>query len=279
LSYNSFWYIGLGILSIIMLLYVMYRTKNYRNFLLFLMMVGTGYIIEFIIYILFGSYQYYPKIILHDPYYDSNLGAIASNLLALPVAATFIAAFQLNWIWIFSLTAYFVGIEWLFLELDIYKHNWWKLGYTAMGLPFYFSLAKWYVKWIMRPINSFTRPLILSLITGSILGTMQILPIMFFNSREYHVGWFENPSRDTTAFAYVFYVAITFLFVLVVEISWKSLILKYTLPTILILIVTMMLKHAGIVEKHVWWDQIYYTLLNFVILILTNVINQKLGMR
>jgi hypothetical protein len=276
MSYNSYWYTSLAFLSLVMLVYVLLKTKNYRNFLLFLVMVGTAYFIEFFIYVLFGSYQYYPKIILNNPYYDSNVGAYASNLLALPIAATFIAAFQLGSIWIFIFTAYFVGIEWLFLHLGIYSHNWWKLGYTAIGLPLYFTLAKWYLKWIMRPITGFLSSFILSFIIGAILGSLQIMPIMFLNIRDYHPGWFENPSRDTTAFAVVFYMSISIMFVIIVKIPWKNLLFRYALPVLLLFLVTVILTKIGVIQKHVWWDQLYYTSLSFFVLLATDSINKRL---
>ena len=90
---NSYWYIGLGILSIFLLVYVYFKTKSTRFLLLFLAMIGLGFLIETVIYNFLFSYQYFPKLIMHDEIYDSNLGAISSNALALPAVATFIAVF------------------------------------------------------------------------------------------------------------------------------------------------------------------------------------------
>ncbi|MEH7308434.1 hypothetical protein [Neobacillus drentensis] len=85
MSINSICYLGLGFLSGILLGYVRYKKGIKRSLLLFLAMVGLGYMIEAIIYNFLGTYQYHPKILMHDRIYDSNMGAIASNALALPV--------------------------------------------------------------------------------------------------------------------------------------------------------------------------------------------------
>jgi hypothetical protein len=133
------------------------------------------------------------------------MGAIASNALALPVVATFISTFRKNWMWLIVFTGLFAGIEWLFLKLDIYSHHWWKISYTALGLPLYFTLAKLLYQKILRPLEGSLHTLILFLAIGPISGTLHILPIMFFSNRLYELGWFVNETRDTNAFASIFY--------------------------------------------------------------------------
>jgi hypothetical protein len=114
-SHNSLWYLGLAILCLILLVYVRFKTGSSRSLLLFMTMVGVGYIIEAVIYNFLRSYQYYPKLIKHNAYWSSNMGSIASNALALPVVATFISTFRKNWMWLIVFTGLFAGIEWLFI--------------------------------------------------------------------------------------------------------------------------------------------------------------------
>lgn len=61
MNINSLCYLGLGFLNIIFLIYVCFKKGIRRSLLLFLAMVGVGYIIEAVIYNFLGSYQYYPK--------------------------------------------------------------------------------------------------------------------------------------------------------------------------------------------------------------------------
>lgn len=240
-------------------------------------MIGIGYLIEIVIYIFLGSYQYYPKFIAHDPYYDSNTGAIASNALALPAAATFIAVFRLRWIWLIFFTSLFVGIEWLFLNLGIYTHNWWRLAYTALGLPVYFAVAIKLYPLILRPLKGVIHFLILLLIIGPVTGTLHILPIMFFSNRYYRPGWFENQAHDTTAFSAVYYMCASTLLIVMVKLHWKYEWLKYVLILTVVMIMTIVLKAAGILYSLVWWDPIYYVLLPIVVLIIAEAVNKRLS--
>src|SRR4051812_12531846 len=113
MEFNSYWYLGLGILSILLLIYVYIKIRITRCLLLFTTMVGFGYLIEAVIYNFGNSYEYYPKLLKHDSIYDSNMGAIASNALALPVVATFIATLRKNWLCILFFISFLAGVEWL----------------------------------------------------------------------------------------------------------------------------------------------------------------------
>ncbi len=180
---NSYCYLGLGFISIILLFYVCYKTGVRRALLTFMAMVGLGYIIEAVIYNLLDSYQYYPKIIKHNPVYDSNLGAIASNALSLPAVAAYLVAFRKTWLWFVVMIGVFAGIEWTFLELHIYKHHWWKIRYTSLGLPGYFIFAKILYQKIAQPLKGFSHTLFLYLLVSPFVGTFHIPPIMLFSNR------------------------------------------------------------------------------------------------
>lgn len=240
-------------------------------------MVGLGYVIEAVIYNLFHSYQYYPKFIKHDHFYDSNMGAIASNALALPVVATFIATLRKNWIWILFFVALFACIEWLFLKLNIYSHNWWRIAFTSMGLPFYFYSAKFLYQKILLPLNGITHSIVLFLILGPISGDLHISPIMFFGSRHYLPGWFDDPSEDTTAFAAIFYLCACLVYVVIAKLKWKFEGLKYVFVALCMWFANFLLKKVGILHSYVWWDLWYYILISIVILKLAIMISKQLS--
>lgn len=277
MHFNSWWYLGLGILSLILLIYTCFKKNWGRCLLLFMIMIGLGYIIEAIIYNFLHSYQYYPKFIKHSSFYDSNLGAIASNAFALPVAATFIATFRKNWFWILAITGIFAGIEWLFLELHIYTHNWWKIGYTALGLPFYFTMAKVLYQKILFPLSGFMHSIILFLITGTLSGDLHIFPIMFFSNRYYEIGWFKNQAQDTTAFAAIFYLSASFFYVWVAKFHWKNKWIKYVLTVFCMFTVNIILQKVGILYSLVWWDPWYYLILSIIVLKTTVAISKRLS--
>jgi hypothetical protein len=267
-EFNSYWYLGLAILSIFLLVYIIIKTRNIRHLLLFLSMVGLGYMIEAVIYNFLHCYQYYPKLIKHDPFYDSNMGAIASNALALPVVATFLAVFRKNWKWLIFFIILFAFIEWLFLELGIYSHNWWRTIYTSLGLPVYFTLAKVFYGKLSQPSKGFFHSILLFLIIGPISGTLHIFPIMFFSIRYYETGWFDHLSQDTTAFSAIFYLSASLLYVLLTKTKWPSW-LKYLLTAFSIYTTTFTLKEVNILHSQVWWDTFYYVLLSITLMKLT----------
>lgn len=75
------------------------------------MLVQCAYIIETIIYLFGESYQYYPRFVNYSIYYDSNIAALASNLLTVPVISTFISTFQLGKLWMILFTILLAGVE------------------------------------------------------------------------------------------------------------------------------------------------------------------------
>ncbi|MFP7300061.1 hypothetical protein [Neobacillus niacini] len=269
MDFNSYWYLGLGILSILLLIYVCIKTRSSRNLLLFVTMVGLGYIIEAVIYNFAHSYHYYPKLIKHDSFYDSNMGAIASNALTLPAIATHIAALRKNWTTIFLLIGLIAGIEWTFLKLNIYSHNWWKIGFTSLGLLVYFPLAKVFHQLLSNPLNGFLHSLLLFLIVGPFSGSFHIIPIMFLSNRYYELGWFAHHSQDTTAFSAIFYLSASLFYIWIAKRHWKLRWLKYVLTSLLIYCVNILLQKAGILHSLVWWDLWYYVILSVILLKLT----------
>ena len=273
---NSYCYLGLGFLSLILLIYVYWKIRSPRIFLLLLATIGLGFLIEAVIYNFSLSYQYYPHIIKHDPIYDSNLGAVASNAFSLPIVATFIATFRKKWPWLLFFTGLFVGIELLFLHLDIYKHNWWRIEYTAIGLPFYFATAKLLYQKLSQPLTGIWHNLLLYLNTGPILGLLHIFPIMFFNMRYYKLGWFENTSQDTNAFATIYYLIISFVIVMITKYHWNHKVLKYAILPILITVITLILSKMKILHSLVWWDKYYYIFFPIIVLLIAQAISNRL---
>ncbi|MEH7116499.1 hypothetical protein V7128_03610 [Neobacillus vireti] len=273
---NSLCYLGLGIISIILLVYICIKSDVRQALLTFMGMVGLGYIIEAVIYNFLSSYQYYPHIIKHEPIYDSALGAIASNALTLPVTATFLAAFRKNWLWAAFAIGLYAGIECLFLELHIYKHYWWKTYYTSIGLCFYFLLAKFLYHKLNRPLEGFFHTFCLYLIISPFSGSLQFIPIMLFSNRYYELGLFTNQAKDTTAFSTIFYLCASLVYVFMVKFLPLPQWVKYSVTGLCMYGATQLLRHVGILHSLVWWDTGYYIALSLLSLLLTEYICKSL---
>ncbi|WP_419393222.1 hypothetical protein [Cytobacillus praedii] len=275
--YNSYWFLALIISSFITFCFILLKKRNTESLFLLLTMIGFGFIIETVIFNFLGSYDYNPNFIKHNSFYDNNLGAFASNAFALPVIATLIATFHLSWIWLFLFSGLFVGIEWLFLKLNIYSHNWWRLAYTGFGLPFYFATAYIFRNWIVHPVNEIKHFLQLYLIIGSISCSLQILPIIFLSNRVYTPGWFEDQGRDSIALAAIFYLCATLYYCLIIKVNWKMKWVKYALTGILMYTVDQVLISLDLLHSLVWWDQMYYVCLSLLLILLTGIIDRRLS--
>jgi len=274
---NSFWYYALLVWSISLFIFVLIKKRNTQSLFLLLTKIGGAFLIETVIYNFLASYDYNPNFINNNEFYDNNLGAFVSNAFALPVIATIIAVFHLNWVWMLLFSGLFVGIEWLFLKLHIYSHNWWRLAYTGIGLPFYFATAKVYNKWISHPSKGFKHYWILYLITGSLSASAHVLPIIFFSNRIYSPGWFENPGRDSIALGAIFYLCDSLYYCLLTKLSLKRNWIKYIFTGFLMYVVNLMLINAGILRSLVWWDIPYYVGLSILLLMLTEIIDKRLS--
>jgi hypothetical protein len=259
MSPNSWWFLGLMILSLILQIFIYFKKRELRSLLIFLVMVEFAFLIETVIYIFGESYVYFPKIIKNNPYYDSNAGALASNLMIVPTLALQISVFNLNWIWIFFFTAFLTGVEWLFLRIHIYVHNWYRTWYTSFGLLFvYFPLGKVFYRRLSKPLHGWEHSIFLFLCTAPILGCMHIIPIMWLNNRAYLPEWFQDPAHDTTAVAAVYHILVAIILVIITKVSWKHWWLKYVLIAGISFATTYILMWMNILQSYIWWDPWYY---------------------
>jgi hypothetical protein len=205
------------------------------------------------------------------------MGAIASNALALPAAATFIGTLWKNWLWILFFISLFAGIEWTFLKLNIYSHNWWEIGYTSLGLLFFFPLARICYQLLSLPLKGFLHSLLLFLIVGPFSGSLHIMPIMFFTIRYYEFGLFDQQSQDTTAFSAIFYLTSSLFYVWIAKRHWKVKWLKYAITPLLMYMVNVILQKVGILHSLVWWDTWYYVIVSICLLRLTVTFSKHLS--
>lgn len=279
MRFNSYWYLGLSVLSIILLIYTCLKKGTVRTLLLFLIMTECAYIADTIIYTFLESYFYIPNLIKHDPYYDSNMGGLTSNFSVVPTIGTFIGICQLNRVWTLAFTALLAVIEWLFVKLKIYILYWWRIPYTSFGLFFvYFPMAKLIYKLVSQPLKGIRHSLFLFLTIAPILGTTHLLPIMFFSNRYYNPGWFQDRGHDTSAFVSIYYLCSSMLLVVLLKCNWKYGWMKYPSLGIILFIVTIILKSIGILHSLVWWDTWYYILAPIIILRIASAISKRLSL-
>ncbi len=192
---NAIWFIILAVLSLLLIVFIFWRKRDLKLLALYLGLGAIAGYLENVICIWFQSYEYYPKI-LEDPYYDLILGTYLSQVYYVSSVALFIAAFNLRYGWMLFFSAMFVGIEYLFLALGIYKLHWWHTGYTGVGLLIYFWISKKWYTVLLRDSSRFIRWFTLFCLNYIIYGDLIAIPL-FSNHYHFVGGWFDNPARDT----------------------------------------------------------------------------------
>jgi hypothetical protein len=144
-------------------------------------------------------------------------------------------------------------------------------------MTFYFALAKiWYPK-LLVPLRGSLHFISLFLIAASLTGNVQIMiPMLLLGTRIYQIGWFEDPYRDSSAFAVVFWLPFTLLFVLTLKLRWKRKWVKYLILSAILYLVITILQITGIQRSYVWWDKWYGVTITFALLFVAEAINKRL---
>ncbi|MFL8935589.1 hypothetical protein ACKA06_02210 [Rossellomorea oryzaecorticis] len=117
------------------------RDKSHMIVIFWLFICGLAFLFEFIIFVLFKSYEYDPGILANE-YNDSVLGSLVSQAFAVPVAITFVVVTHLRIRWIILIIGLFFLIETLFIYLDVYVHIWWRTIFTTFFLILTVILSK-----------------------------------------------------------------------------------------------------------------------------------------
>lgn len=214
-------YLLLTVVSIGVLISIFISTKDLSYLTHYFFIAGLAYVFEYIILILLDSYTYKPHL-LSIVVYDSILGDLSSQAFAVPAAAILVTAYQVRLKGILSLVILFIGIEELFIYLNIYDHNWWRTYYTGIFLFLTFVLVKSFYGLILH--FTFIRfvALYFSLVfflSNGILVLFLAIPDFYFQ-----VGWFENSFRDNIAYSTLLILCKSLFLVLAVYIRRYSVI-------------------------------------------------------
>jgi hypothetical protein len=150
LNKNSISFLILAVFQLGMLLILLRRKKQKDIWLLLLSNIGFAYLFEYPTLNIFHGYSYKPSI-MNKRIFDSNLGAIFSQAIYVPITSTFLTLFNKNWKWKISFSIVFYCIEKLFLRLNIYKVYWWKPIYTPFLLNGYFYISDGFYRALTAP--------------------------------------------------------------------------------------------------------------------------------
>lgn len=200
--YHVIPYLGLIIVFVPLVIWVLARKKEPGLFTVYFTYTGMVYVVEFFVLVVFDSYNYKPMI-LSVPYYDNILGAVISDMVAVPAVALAVAVFHLNKIWCVMLGGVFGVIEWLFVKLQIYEPHWWKLPYTVIVFTVFFLLARLWLRKIQEryhPVMHF-----LSMFLPAFVLVATILFVSgILNLHLDYIGVFTDKYRDSVFVASIY---------------------------------------------------------------------------
>ena len=243
-------YLALILLSVLFFIFSWLKAKSKNLIVLYLTTAGLIYLFEYVVLVLFKAYEYTPGI-FKDQYFDNIFGANVSDGFILPSLVCFCAIYGLSFWWVIVIILGFCGIESIFLHLHVYRHIWWKTIYTGLSLPIVFFLGR--RLWHLICYNSqrlLLRAVILYFTVVSIKGTIIFYYAASFHLLIYHVGWYNDQSRDHIAFVTLWIFIKALFYVLVILFSkqwiWKVLLIMGDFSSYLILYHLKILEVLGI---------------------------------
>lgn len=250
-------YLLLLIFSILIMVYLLVRTRSYYTIILLLSLSGMIYLFEYVILVLFDAYHYKPMV-LSNPFVDSTIGALISNLFIVPTIATTFVLLRLHKLWSIVFALFFTGIEWLFLRLGVFEHNWWRLPYTTVSILILLGIA-WLLNKKAVQGNTVIRYIILFMFSFWLIDNLTF-NLLLAGVRHYVLGVFEDPARDDS----VLHVPYSLLKALLITsaIYWTRKIYWLIGAVILILASTICLIRLNVLQLYVheWMYLLIYIL-------------------
>ncbi|MCI3920876.1 hypothetical protein MO973_11590 [Paenibacillus sp. TRM 82003] len=180
-------------MALILLGWMCARRKSWKPFLLMLSLSGMIYVFEFVIFVLWNSYEYHPNVLKID-YFDNVLGAVISNALAVPAVATFISLYLVRWPWITAAAVGFGAIDLLFFQLGIYEHHWWRSYYTTAALLLFFPFVQFWNKRLLHE-KRWAQGTTLLMFAWSWIGTATYI-LQIIQIHQIRIDYFDNVFRD-----------------------------------------------------------------------------------
>lgn len=218
---NIAWYLSFGFGSVLLFFFTLWKSFIPRSkaLLVYLSFSGLAYILEYVIKVIFYSYNYYPHV-FENRWYDSLFGAVISQGIIVPSIAMCIVAFRLNTLWVVGFCFLIMGVEELFLRLKIYEHHWWETIYTGILTFIGFNMAKWWERLLvnrkpwMDMVNIY---LILILFSNTVVYLLTSL----FKGPLFHMGVFQDRLRDSTfieaLLIFIYSIVVSFM----IQQKWK----------------------------------------------------------
>lgn len=271
---SIFWYfipavIGMGVAA-----FTLYKKRyiaKLSTFLVFFLhSTCVTWIGEFIVLGLFNSYAYKTGI-YSSPWAQNILGHLILNSTFYPGTAILVAAYSLGYGWISLITVIYLLVEYLFLNLGIYEHHWWKYYMTGLAIFIYQILSKmWFVK--MNKMQYGLVRIITFYFVGFVILHYPIPILLLLGKQYYNVNWVQDIYLSSTMFIFTYQLVETLIMVFFVCILkkwyWKI------GPFIIALMGQSILVKLNILVFQDGWN-LFYTILVYFASIATFILIEK----
>lgn len=259
---SAWWYGAITVMAVVAFLYTLWRVQDRRNLIaLYAFLSGWTYLAEYPVLVLFSAYQYHPHV-LKDEFHDSIVGAIVSDAFSIPVAGVLAAAFDFGWKGSTVLAGLIVGLEALFVRLQIYEHYWWRFWITGIGLLAWFSLAKFVYKRLRTRVTTGLRFAVLFCTNLLIQASAVFLLAALLQAYRYEIGWFTDQSRDHVAFstAYILLLSLVFVTLVMLKVRW----LWRVVAILLLTPINWLMAEYGILHMSPRWSLFHFIVLRII---------------
>ncbi|WP_428909545.1 hypothetical protein [Niallia sp. Krafla_26] len=265
---NLYWYFILIFGSLLLFVFTLWKSfiPRARAILIFFYIGGLAYILEYVIKVIFRSYDYFPHI-LENAWFDSLFGATISQGIFVPTVAMCIVAFGINTLWVIGICILIMGIEEGFIRLGIYEHHWWKTIYTGILIFIGFNMAKWWDRMLInrKPWVDYVNIYLLLILFSNML--VYLLTSIWL-SHLFQVGAFKNATRDSvfTEATFIFIHSVAVSFLLQRKWKWYWFLVLYLIDWGLI----TLFEHVGIIQFFHFWNPALYALFPMAVALFVN---------
>ena len=217
---NTIWYIALALTSAVVLVIIFTKTSDRsKTFAFYFSTLGFTYVLEVSLLLLFNAYLYHPMIRPDDPFFDSVIGSIFSQVSVSSSIVLICVLGLSNW-WLAGVSLAYFLIDMLFSQLGIYEHFWYRSMFTLAGLFIYGLIVKRLYKCVfnghLKRIYYPTLFLSVFAITANIIGTIpKLLDLRVFQS-----AFYSDPSKNHTAAALIYGPVMAVIMIALYK--WKS---------------------------------------------------------
>lgn len=191
---NLFWYICLSSIGVLGAVYTIYKKRDTHKvstlIIFYLFTTSLAWNGEFIVLGLFNAYAYKTGVFA-DPWAQNLLGHLIINTTLYPTAAVIMVAYSFRNKWIAFIAALFTFIEYVFVQLGIYKQHWWQYYMTTIAvICFMLFVHKWFNE-LNKKNNKITRTITFYFV-AMVIRHIPAPILLLMGKQYYQIGLINN---------------------------------------------------------------------------------------